>query len=208
MEKNDNEKVEKIKPVVLKVGGIKDKDYVKRLSNAICWQLRDFGACTCRAVKSEAVYNNIKAIAISNCKVKKANVLLSIDCSFDLLKEAYSTNNMVAISTIIQDSVIPRPDKFVEFRVSGDKNNKDDYKSSCKLAGAISALLRQDNGIILRCMGSASVFKAICAIAFAKKYTLKDKIAINSVPNWSVTNKINEDLINFIQIEVWGQKVQ
>jgi len=166
--------------VTLKVKGSKEPDYPKRVANAICWQLRDHGTCQMRAVKDEAVAASIKAIAQANKKVEAAGVVLSFDAVFSALDSSKEMSPIVIEFTV--QEVNAQPNEKVEYKVSA--KNHEDEKEVAKLAGAVSAMIRKGNTVILRCVGPYAIYKSVRAIVMAKGYVFANGILIESVPSW------------------------
>lgn len=182
MDENTNEEAlsEEDKAVTLKVRGSKEPDYPKRVANAVCWQLRDHGECHMRAVKDEAVAASVKAIAQANKKVEAAGVVLSFDAVFSSLESSDDPSPTVIEFTV--QEVACQPSERIEYKVSA--KNHEDEKEVGKLAGAISAMVRKGNTVVLRCVGPFAIYKSVRAIIVAKGYVFANGILVEAIPYW------------------------
>jgi stage V sporulation protein SpoVS len=61
---------------ILKISAKQDTEYTKSVAGAICWQFSENGKCHARAAKGAAINNLIKAAAITQSRVEKANVII------------------------------------------------------------------------------------------------------------------------------------
>jgi stage V sporulation protein SpoVS len=105
----------------------------------------------------------------------------------------------------VQETSVDKPEEFVEYKVS--RKSPDGFeKAAGKLAGAISSLLRNDKGVVLRCIGAASVYKAVCAVAKAKGYVYANGIKLEASPVWSVLENEDGPSASMIKIFAWGEK--
>jgi len=191
--------------VVLKVSGSKrGQEYTKSVANAICWRLRDAGFCKACAVKMDAVNTAIKAIATTNKKVQKAGVVLSVDLSLADVP-AKEGEPLKGVSMTIQETPIPKPAQFVEYKVSGKGDGLEEL--AVKLAYSVASLIRQGKGVKLRCLGPASVYKAVLAVITAKKGLLGERTELAAVPEWSSLTKAgSSETVSLIVIHLWGGK--
>lgn len=200
---NEEEQNEE-KSVVLKVKGSKEPDYPKRVSNAICWQLRDHGVCEMRAVKDEAVAAAVKAIAMANKKVEPAGVTLAFDPVFSSLESLEGTSSTVLAFTVKEIST--GQTEKIEYKVSA-RNHEDDKEVS-KLAGAIAAMIRKGKTVILRCVGPCAIYKSVRGIVIAKGFVYANGILLESIPSWLTLHGEGKDGgdVSVLAIEVRSRK--
>lgn len=184
--------------VVLKICASKEPGYTKKVASAIGWRLRDVGFCKMRSVKEASTNTAIKAIAICNQRVALAEVVLGMDLSFSRVSEA------TAIEILVEDVGQGRPEKTVEFRVSG-KNVGDSLNG--KLAEAISQSCLDGNRVSMKCIGPAAVYRAIIASTLAKGVIFSNGLSAIVVPTWSsLPSEVPGKEISLISIDFWGLK--
>jgi stage V sporulation protein SpoVS len=198
--------------VVLRISGKYEKGYVKRVAGAICWRLRDVGVAYLRAVKKEAIYNAIKAVARAQTKVAQADVVLAVDFS---LVEAQpgkgwtasdSSRGEHAVEMTVREVTSEKPEEFVEYKVSGKFGDGID-KEADKLSAAICPLLRDGKGARLRCIGASSVNKGVRGIIVAKGQSYANGIVLDATPVWThMPGEGGKNDSYIIVIDVWGTR--
>lgn len=190
------------KYVVLRVSSTKNPDYVKKVAGAISWQLRDNGFCKMRAVKTDAVNNAIKALAIVNQRVSRAGLKFAMNVTF---RAADGNRESTAIEMTINEVSSARPEEFVEYKVSGKIEDTD---VATRLAGAIAIPVRQNKYVRLRCIGPSAVYRAITACCIAKGYVYANGLNAMMVPSWSSLPSEDPDKpVSLIQIDFWADKL-
>lgn len=188
--------------IVLKISAKRDAGYVKRVAGAMTWRLQEKGFFKARAVKQDAVNTAIKAIAICNQRVALADITLYIQL---FLKEA-STNDGkagTAIEMLVQETDTARPAKFVEYKVSG----KDEKNGPQKLAEAIAGPVRAENGVTMKCIGPAAVYRAIMASTMARGLIYPNGLDAIVVPSWDTITKAEDKVISLIKLDFWSKKI-
>jgi stage V sporulation protein SpoVS len=194
--------------VILRISSKKDSSYVKKVAGAISWQLRENGYCKARAVKADAVNTAIKAVAIVNDRVSQAGMAFVLDLFFSPADSGKQKNASTAIEIMIHEldeEESSRPDEFVEYKVSGKKNDTD---ASKRLAVAISSRSNEKTGVRLRCIGPTSVYCAIKACCLAKGYVYPNGLQSIVVPLWSKLILPDDSIpVSFIQIDFWTRKL-
>lgn len=192
--------------VILRVSASKEPGYVRRVAGAMSWQLRDHGFCRARAVKVDAVNIATKAVAIVNQRVSQAGLLLSMDLRLSPA-ESDDKKASTAIDMTVQDADCPRPEKFVEYKVSGKNGQKDVVT---KLAGALAVPVRDGTGVRMRCIGPVAVYRAVMASCLAKGYIYSNGMDAIVVPTWDSISSTNPEKpsVSLLQIEFWGKNFQ
>ncbi len=186
--------------VILKIKSKKDSGYAKSVAGAMSWQLREQGFFKVRAVKADAVNTAVKAIAIVNQRVSGV-VTLSMDLVFSQMDA--SSSDGTAIAMTVSDADSPRPEHFIEYKVSGKPDEQD---IATKLAGAIAAPVRDNKGVRMRCIGPNAVYRAIVACTIAKGYIYANGLEAVVVPTWDSVPQPGKEPISLIQIEFWSKK--
>lgn len=188
--------------IVLKISAKKDAGYVKRVAGAMTWRLQEKGLFRARAVKQDAVNTAVKAIAICNQRVALADITLYIQ----LFIKPASTNDgkaSTAIEMLVQETDVPRPAKFVEYKVSG----KDEKNGPQKLAEAIAGPARDGVGVSMKCIGPAAVYRAIMAATMARGLIFPNGLDAIVVPSWDTVTKPGDKVISLIKLDFWSKKV-
>lgn len=194
--------------VVLKIKSSKDPEYTKKVAGAMSWRLRETGFVKVRAVKQDAVNVATKAVAIVNEWVLPVGVTLSMDLFFSPADNASGGPDATAIAMTVQDAADAiRPEKFMEYKVSG-KDSADDLLN--RLAGAIAAPVRKGNGIRMRCIGPAAVYRAVMACTIAKGFIYPNGLEAIVIPKWDSIPAREEGKppVSLLQIEFWGRKIE
>lgn len=189
--------------VVLKITSSKEPGYVKSVAGAMGWVLREKGYCKARAVKMDAVNTAIKSVAIVNQRVAQAGGLVfEIDLFFSPAENDTGMPS-TAIAMTVQATEAPRPEQFVEYKVSGKKESDDSLIA--RLAGAIATPVREGKGVKLRCIGPSAVYRAVMAATIAKGHIYPNGLASVVVPQWATI--VDEGkAISLIELEFWGRK--
>jgi len=211
MDTNASNEVTEDKEVVLKVSSSQEEGYCKKVAGAISWRLRESGFCRLRAIKAEAINSAIKALAIVNGRLGKQTedkkLVFCFDPIFENVKDD-SGKSSLAISMKITEVFEEEnpPAEFVEYKVSAKKDENDNNK----LAGAISAPVREGKGVRMRCIGKASTYKCICASVLAKGYVYSYGLGAVMVPTWHTiqSDKSETGQISALQIDFWAVPLQ
>lgn len=186
--------------VVLKISAKKDPGYAKRVAGAMTWRLREAGWLRARAVKQEAVNTAIKAIAICNQRVAAASVVLQMDLSFSP-SENDGGKPATAIEMFIKEVDAQKPANFVDYKVSGKTSEESDSPS--KLALAVAQAAKDGNGITMRCIGPAAVYKGVMASTMARGTMFSNGFDTVIVPSWETAAQEDGSSISLIRIDFW-----
>ena len=189
-------------PVLIKVSASSEAGYAKRVAGAMAWQLRENGFLRCRAVKAHAVNNAVKAIAICQQRVAAASVTLAADPVFG---KPEGNAPATAIEMVVRETDAPRPEIFLEYKVSGKIN--DDKNMALKLAEAVAAPVREGKGVVLKCIGPAAVYRGILASTIAKGLVFPNAIEAVMVPSWASLDADGAEPVSVIRIEFWGRAI-
>ena len=191
--------------VILKVSASKDAGYAKRVAGAMSWRLREAGFFKARAVKQDAVNTAVKAVAICNQRVSAAGVVLYMELFFG---KAENDDGSVAtaIEMSVQEVDAPRPETFVDYRVSGKQDQ--DKNAAMKLAEAVAAPVREGKGVSMKCIGPAAVYRAIMASTIARGLVFPNGFSAVIVPSWDSLPQEDESKppISLIKLDFWGKK--
>lgn len=201
-----SEKIEQEpKEVILKITSSQEPGYAKSVAGAMGWILRDKGYCKARAVKMAAVNTAIKAVAIVNERVSRADagLLFEVDMFFSPAENDGGTPS-TAVAMTVQAVQSARPSEFLEYKVSGKKEENDALVS--KLAGAIASPVRTGKCIRLRCIGPGAVYRAVLASIIAKGMIYPNGLTSVIVPHWA-TIEDHEKPISVIELEFWGRPI-
>lgn len=192
--------------IVLKVSACKEPGYAKKVAGAMSWRLREKGFFKARAVKQDAVSTATKAVAICNQRVAAAGVVLFMELFFSKA-ENDDGNVATAIEMNVQEVDMPRPEVFVDYRVSGKQDQ--DKNAAMKLAEAIAAPVRDGKGVAMACIGPAAVYRGMMASTIARGLVFPNGFESVVVPSWaSLPNEDPEKPpISLIKLEFWGRKV-
>lgn len=190
--------------VILKVSACKDPGYVKRVAGAIGWQMRDHGTCKMRAVKMDAVNTSVKAIAIINHRVSQAGVVLSMNLFFSQA-EGVKADGATAISMNLEDvGELPRPEKIVEYRVSG---KKEDENIVTRLSSAVSAQAKEGVLVRMRCIGPTAVYRGVLAATVAKGQIYPNGLLAVVVPSWDSMTEEGKPTVSLLNLDFWGKRI-
>lgn len=188
--------------IILKISAKRDAGYAKRVAGAMTWRLQEKGFFKARAVKQDAVNTAVKAIAICNQRVAPADVTLYMQL---FLRPASNNDgkSATAIEMTVQETDTPRPEKFVEYKVSG----KDEKNGPQKLAEAIAGPARDGTGISMKCIGPAAVYRAILASTMARGLIFPNGFDAIVVPSWETIKKADDKVISLIKLDFWSKKI-
>jgi stage V sporulation protein SpoVS len=187
--------------IILRISSNAAPDYVKKVAGAMGWQLRENGMFKVRAVKTQAVNIATKAIAICNQRVSQAGVVLCVEPVFGKADDA-DDKSVTALEMVVQETIYPCPDKFLEYRVSG---RKCDNKISPKLAEALAAPVRDGKGVEMKCIGPSAVYRAMLASTIARGLLFPNGMDAVIVPVWDSIPRENAPPLSMIKIRFWGK---
>jgi stage V sporulation protein SpoVS len=190
--------------IVLRISAKKEAGYAKKVAGAIGWRLREEGYCKARAVKQDAVSTATKALAICNQRVSEAGISFYMELCFS---KAENEDGKVAtaIEMTIQEMDYKKPDEFKEYKVSG---KQDENNSIMSLAEALAVPVRNGNGVNMKCIGPASVYKGIMAATIARGLIYPNGLEAIVVPKWDSIEEEGKPPVSLINLEFWGNKIQ
>ena len=199
------------KDIILRIASSKDQDYAKKVAGAIGWRLREQGLCKVRAIKMTAVNTAVKALAIVNQRIEQANMTMGIDPFFGEVNDGKDEENSTAIVMTIREVQIDGTKEIIEYKVSGKQEvgTATDSDLATKLAGAIAGAVRQGKTVRMRCIGPASVYRAIYAATIAKGFIYPNGYESMIIPTWTTMPSIVEGgpLISLLQLDFIGSKI-
>lgn len=190
--------------IILKVSSSRDKGYSKKVAAAMGWRLREVGYCRARAIKDMAVSTTIKAIAITNERVRSAGVKFGISPTFDKA-EAVDDPAAVTISVLIEAVNEDPPSAFVECKVSGKADDEGAHAAASRLAGAIIGMTSGGKGVSLKCVGPEAVYRAAMACVMARSQAYGNGMDSVIVPSWE-TAETSSGKLSLIRIDFWSVK--
>jgi len=198
--------MEQEEEVILKVSSSKDKGYAKKVAAAMGWRLREVGYCRARAIKEAAVNSAVKAIAITNERVKEAGIKFGVAPVFGKA-EATDDPAAVAICMMVEAVNGKPPAKFAECKVSGKKTEGGDHAAATRLATAINGMALGGKGVALKCIGPDAVYRAIMGCVMARSSGYANGMKSEIVPTWE-TVQAKTGRISLIRIDFWYEKEQ
>ena len=183
------------KPRVLKVSGKKTKEYTKKVSGALGWQLRENGFCRMDAGSPTAVYNAVKAVSTCNAMVEKAGVVLCADLS---LRDIEANGTTIrGMEMMVREVFEERPGNFIEFRVSSSSDEM-------HVARAIVAKTDAGNGVDIKCAGETAVNKCVNSVIMANHILKESGKKMVFVPKWgTASTNDGSGEISIITVEAW-----
>lgn len=195
--------------VILKVSANKDAGYAKRVAGAMGWRLREAGFCKARAVKQDAVNSATKALAICNQRVAVAGMTLCMELFFSKADTTQPDGNdgktATAIEMTIQETDAPKPEIFVDYKVSGKPDQ--DKNVAANLAEAIAAPVRDGKGVSLKCIGPAAVYRAVLASTIARGLVFPNGYDAIVIPSWESLQQEDKPPISLIKIDFFGKRI-
>lgn len=189
--------------VILKVSSSKDKGYSKKVAAAMGWRLREVGYCQARAIQAMAVNSTIKAVAITNERVRQAGIKFGIAPTFDKATAA-DDPSAVAISVMIEAVTEYSPGTLIGCKVSG-KEDLGDHASAVRLSGAITGITSGGKGVSLKCVGPKAVYRAVMASVMARSQAYGNGMDSVIVPTWE-TVETSSGKLSLIRIDFWNVK--
>ena len=168
---------------------------------AMQWRLREKGFFKARAIREVPISTAIKAIATLNEKVSVVNVVLEADVSFSKFDGDMGGREKAptVVEMLVKESDEELPRNLKEFKVSAKDTSE---AAIVKLSKAILMACGSGRGVRLRCVGSASIFKAIMACIIAKGNLFSSGKTSKLVPQW-LTIIEDEKPISSILIDFW-----
>lgn len=198
--------MEQEEEVILKVSSSKEKGYAKKVAAAMGWRLREVGYCRARAIKETAVNSAIKAVAITNERVKQAGVKLGIAPVFGKA-EAADDPAAVAICMMVEAANGKPPEKSSECKVSGKKTDGNDHEAATRLATAINGMAMSGKRVCLKCIGSDAVYRAVMGCVMARSNGYANGMKSEIIPTWE-TVQTKTGRTSLIRIDFWYEKEQ
>lgn len=186
--------------IILKVSSSKEKGYSKKVAAAMGWRLREVGYCRARAIQSVAVNSMIKAVAITNERVKPAGIKFGIAPVFGKA-EATDDPAAVAISVMIEAVSSEPPKATNECKVSG-KKDESDHESATRLSKAVSGMASSGRTVSMKCIGPEAVYRAILASVMARSNAYANGMDAMIVPSWE-TAETKSGKTSLIRIDFW-----
>jgi len=186
--------------VILKVSSSKEKGYSKKVASAMGWRLREVGYCRARAIQAVAVNSMIKAVAITNERVKSAGIKFGIAPVFGKA-EATDDPLAVAISIMIEAVANDPPKALNECKVSG-KKDEGDHEAATRLSKAVIGMSSTGGMVSMKCIGPEAVYRAVLASVMARSNAYANGMEAMIVPSWE-TAETKSGKTSLIRIDFW-----
>ena len=178
------------------------KSRVKPVAGSIARTTRDCDGLppVLSAVGAASVNQAVKAIAIARDFLEADNVDLSVEIS---KQPQQNVKDVIVLSLKqhIRGSLLKDIDTEKENEVYQDMRSAANSTPG-PLAGAIAKNVRDGKTPRLTAIGQRPVFRAVCAIALARRYLKKEKIDLDMVPRFTQVKFENGTDANAMQLIV------
>ena len=164
------------------------KEAVRKLAGAIAHSLRGHGEVKVRCFGSSCVSKAARAIAIAREYMEDHDLELYCVPAFIEADMDGKSKTGLSMHILAEKRGPPQPDsERVDLKVRSDPPNVTDEERRVavrKLAGAVAHVIRSDKQLTVRCFGSASIGKAVKAIAIARGFVATGGHDLFCVPSF------------------------